>query len=181
MLLFFVVSRSTLPLRATGGILGNPTLRRDHAWTRNAGRGRIRALVVSSDTEVVGREDELALLREFVSGLAQGARAIGIRGEPGIGKTTLWRAAIEVAEAAGLAVLSARCVEAELPLGFAGLSDLVHEALPGVADELSDHIVLRSSLPSTPGSLHQGARYEASPFTTSAMWSNTSPARRLTR
>ena len=96
-------------------------------------------MVVSSDTQVVGREDELALLREFVSALAQGARAMGIRGEPGIGKTTLWRAAIEVGEAAGLAVLSARCVEAELPLAFVGLSDLVDEAFPAVADELSDH------------------------------------------
>ena len=99
----------------------------------------MRALVVASDTQVVGREDELALLREFVSALAQGARAMGIRGEPGIGKTTLWQAAIEVGEAAGLAVLSARCVEAELPLAFVGLSDLVHEAFPAVADELSDH------------------------------------------
>ena len=99
----------------------------------------MRALVVASDTQVVGREDELALLREFVSAMGQGARAMGIRGEPGIGKTTLWRAAIEVGEAAGLAVLSARCVEAELPLAFVGLSDLVHEAFPAVADELSDH------------------------------------------
>ena len=110
-------------------------------------------MVVASDTQVLGREDELALLREFVSALAQGARAMGIRGEPGIGKTTLWRVAVEVGEAAGLAVLSARCVEAELPLAFVGLSDLVHEAFPAVADGFRITTVLR--LPSPSGLKHR--------------------------
>ena len=95
-------------------------------------------MVVAADTHVVGREDELALLREFVATLEHGPRALGIRGEPGIGKTTLWRAAIEAGKTAGL-VLSARCVEAELPLAFVGLSDLVQDAFPAVADQLTDH------------------------------------------
>ena len=62
-----------------------------------------------------------------------------IRGEAGIGKTTLWRAAIESEEAQHLTVLSARCVEAELPLGLAGLSDLLRTCFPRSRDELADH------------------------------------------
>ena len=72
-------------------------------------------LVATSDRQVVGREDELAHLRDFVAAVAQGPRALCIRGEPGIGKTTLWRAAIEGEASIGRRVLSARCVEAELP------------------------------------------------------------------
>jgi DNA-binding CsgD family transcriptional regulator len=96
-------------------------------------------LVVAADTHVVGRDDELGLLRDFVSALAQGSRAMCIRGEPGIGKTTLWRAAIEAGNAAAVFVLQARCVEAELPLAFVGLSDLVQDGFATVADELMDH------------------------------------------
>src|SRR5262245_57080622 len=93
----------------------------------------------TADRQVVGREDELALLRDFVAAVADGPRALCVRGEPGIGKTTLWRAAIEAEEAMGLRVLSARCVEAELPLAFVGLADLVRDDFAAAADELSEH------------------------------------------
>jgi DNA-binding CsgD family transcriptional regulator len=96
-------------------------------------------LVATSDRQVVGREDELAHLRDFVAAVAQGPRALCIRGEPGIGKTTLWRAAIEAEAATRLRVLAARCVEAELPLAFVGLADLVRDDFPAVADELTEH------------------------------------------
>jgi DNA-binding CsgD family transcriptional regulator len=95
-------------------------------------------LVVAADPGVVGREDELALLRQFVSTLERGPQALCIRGEPGIGKTTLWRAAIAAGKTAGL-VVSTRCAESELPLAFVGLSDLVQDAFPAVADQLTDH------------------------------------------
>src|SRR5262249_11478876 len=93
----------------------------------------------TSGRQVVGREDEIALLREFVAAVAQGPRALCIRGEPGIGKTTLWRVAIQAEEAKGLRVLSARCVEAELQLAFVGLADLVQDDFAAVADELTGH------------------------------------------
>lgn len=96
-------------------------------------------MAVAADTSIVGREDELALLREFVAASAQGPRALTVRGEAGIGKTTLWRAALDDARAAGVTVLSARCVEAELPLSFVGLSDLVQDSFAAVADRLTDH------------------------------------------
>ena len=62
-----------------------------------------------------------------------------IKGQAGIGKTTLWRAAIESEREQHHTVLSARCVQAELPLGLAGLSDLLQDVLPAVTDEVADH------------------------------------------
>ncbi len=50
----------------------------------------------------------------------------------------LWRAAVEEAEAAGATVLVTRCVEAEMPIAFGGLADLLGESLPEVAEELPE-------------------------------------------
>jgi hypothetical protein len=44
-----------------------PTVRRPTVWKRSQARRRIRAFVAISDTRVVGREDELALLRGLLS------------------------------------------------------------------------------------------------------------------
>jgi tRNA A37 threonylcarbamoyladenosine biosynthesis protein TsaE len=43
---------------------------------------------------VVGRETELATIREFVAGIAAGPRDLLLKGAVGIGKTTLWRAGL---------------------------------------------------------------------------------------
>jgi len=131
--------RSTVPPPAPRRILGTPTVRPPTPWKPRSGWRTIGALVATSDSHVVGREDEIALLREFVAAVAQGPRALCIRGEPGIGKTTLWRAAIEAVEGTALRVLSTRCVEAELPLAFVGLADLVQDDFAAVADQLIEH------------------------------------------
>src|SRR5215211_767836 len=94
-------------------------------------------LVAVAAPDIAGREDEIARVGEFLARSAEGPRALVIRGEPGIGKTTLWRAAIERADAQGVTVLSARCVEAELPLGLAGLADLLEDTFP--VDRLAEH------------------------------------------
>ena len=94
-------------------------------------------VAVAADRELLGREDELARLTELVSGLPDGPRAITLRGEPGIGKTMVWRAGLELAQETRL--LSARCVEAELPLALVGLSDLAGDAFGDVAGELAEH------------------------------------------
>ena len=95
-------------------------------------------MAVAADPELVGREDELASLRAFVASVRQGPRALVLRGDPGIGKTTVWRAGVE-GSPKSCTVLSARCVEAELPLALVGLSDLVGDRLGDVAGELADH------------------------------------------
>jgi DNA-binding CsgD family transcriptional regulator/DNA polymerase III delta prime subunit len=73
--------------------------------------------------EVVGREAELARLRTFVE--TGSPRALLLTGEPGVGKTTLWEAAIDAAREQGLRVLSARPSGAEAQLAFEGLIDLL--------------------------------------------------------
>ncbi len=48
-----------------------------------------------------------------------------IEGEPGIGKTTLWLAAVESARDKGFQVLSARAAAAESVLAYTALADLL--------------------------------------------------------
>lgn len=85
------------------------------------------ALSVSS---LVGREAELGAVEAFLR--SERPLAVAIVGEPGIGKTTLWQAGVELARARGARVLVARPTESESRLGFAGLADL----LADVPDEL---------------------------------------------
>jgi len=82
--------------------------------------------------EIVGRDEELAALHQFVVRPANGPAALVLSGEAGIGKSTLWRAGVEAAREQGLRVLTARPTEAEKPLALTGLGDL----LDGVAQEV---------------------------------------------
>src|SRR6266540_5675409 len=86
--------------------------------------------------EVVGREEELAAVREALAQVETGATAAIVEGEPGIGKTTLWLAGIDAAENEGFRVLVSRPVEAESQLSYAGLGDLLATVPDGVLDEL---------------------------------------------
>src|ERR687887_2467129 len=75
---------------------------------------------------VNGREKELAAIDDLLAPSTRaGIRALAIEGEPGIGKTTLWREGIARAEAEGYLVLSCRAAQAETRLSFAGLADLL--------------------------------------------------------
>ena len=78
---------------------------------------------------VLGRDAELASLRDFVERAASGAAALVLEGEAGMGKTTLWRAAVEHAEGVGLTVLHAQPVESETTLSYAGIGDLLDPVL----------------------------------------------------
>ena len=95
-------------------------------------------VAVVADRELLGREDELTRLNELVSLLPEGPRAVTLRGQPGIGKTTVWRAGLALSQET-CTLLSARCVEAELPLALVGLTDLAGDAFGDVAGELADH------------------------------------------
>ena len=81
---------------------------------------------------VVGRDAELASIRAFVAGISRGASALVLEGEAGMGKTTLWRAGVEAAEAEGLCVLQAEPAESETALSFSGLGDLLDPVLDEV-------------------------------------------------
>src|SRR5919202_396755 len=74
----------------------------------------------------LGRDVELARLRAFLERRPEdGAAALLLEGEPGIGKTALWQAATEAARERGFRVLLARPSEAERTLSFAALADLL--------------------------------------------------------
>jgi DNA-binding CsgD family transcriptional regulator len=88
--------------------------------------------------ELVGRERETEQLKWFVDHFPEGARAVLMRGEPGFGKTMIWRDAVGTAMTAGIRVLATRCVEAEMPIALAGLSDLLETAFGEIADELAE-------------------------------------------
>ena len=62
---------------------------------------------------VIGREDEVAVLANFLAAGRDTSEALALDGEAGIGKSTLWLAGVEHAGAQGLRVLSSRPAEAE--------------------------------------------------------------------
>jgi DNA-binding CsgD family transcriptional regulator len=91
--------------------------------------------VTAEQTEsAIGRELELAALREFVQA-GRAAQACVLTGGPGIGKTTLWEAGIGAARERGLRVLLARPSGAEARLAYATLIDLLDDV---GADELAE-------------------------------------------
>src|SRR5687768_9397969 len=89
--------------------------------------------------EIVGREEELGALRTRVGpdSVIAGPAAIALEGEAGIGKSTLWRAAVEHARDQGRRVLSARPAESERGLAHAGLGDLLEGVLDDILPELT--------------------------------------------
>jgi DNA-binding CsgD family transcriptional regulator len=92
----------------------------------------------SSTTDVVGREAELRRMAEVVGSSGPGLSAVVVEGEPGIGKTTLWREALRIAREQGSTVLSCRAASHETRLSFAGLADLVGPVLDDLRPSLPD-------------------------------------------
>ena len=87
-------------------------------------------------TEIIGREEELAELREFLDAVGRVPAAFLMEGDPGIGKTVLWRAGVELARARDLRVLTAIPATAETRLAFAALADLLGPVLGDVLTNL---------------------------------------------
>lgn len=74
---------------------------------------------------IVGREGELAVVEAFLAEDDRSARTLAIVGDPGIGKTTVWREAVRRARERAAVVLVAGPAESEARLSFAGLTDLL--------------------------------------------------------
>ena len=87
--------------------------------------------------EVIGREHELDTVEAFPDRLEAGPSALVLSGEAGIGKTILWEAGVEEARVRGCRILLCHGVEAEASLSYAGLSDLLADALDDVAASLA--------------------------------------------
>jgi DNA-binding CsgD family transcriptional regulator len=86
---------------------------------------------------VVGREPELASLREFASNIRAGAAAFVLQGDAGVGKTTLWEAGVAGSKTDGCRVLSSRPAESETSLSFSGIGDLLDPVLDEALASLS--------------------------------------------
>jgi DNA-binding CsgD family transcriptional regulator len=84
---------------------------------------------VDPQTELVGRDDELAWLFGIVGELPDRGGAFVLRGDAGIGKSALLAAASDRALALGFTVLSASGVESEAQLPFAALHQLLLPSL----------------------------------------------------
>jgi len=90
----------------------------------------------AGEIEVVGRDEELASVHDFLDAVDRLPAALVIEGEAGIGKTTLWRAGIAFAEELGYRVLSTRPAQAESQVSYAGLADLLEPVLGEALAEL---------------------------------------------
>jgi DNA-binding CsgD family transcriptional regulator len=84
------------------------------------------------------RPAEAEAVGDFLNSACREPTGLVVAGEPGIGKTTLWLAAVEQARERGFGVLSARVAAAETGLAYAALADLVHGVEAGVLDRLPD-------------------------------------------
>lgn len=83
---------------------------------------------INRDRSVVGREAEQRRIDRFLADMSHGARSLVVQGDAGVGKTTLWRWAIEQADLLGYQILMSRAAEDEMPLAFATLADLFDNA-----------------------------------------------------
>ena len=63
---------------------------------------------------------------------------LSFEGEPGIGKTTVWRVAVDSARARGHTVLTCSAAAAEAQLSHTALRDLLADHFVAIADRLHD-------------------------------------------
>ncbi|QEN12030.1 AAA family ATPase [Mycolicibacterium sp. ELW1] len=86
--------------------------------------------------QIVGRSHELQRVEEVLERARHAPTAMILDGQAGIGKSTVWRAAIESARAAGFMVLTTTGAAAEVGLAWAGLADLLADIDDAMLAEL---------------------------------------------
>jgi hypothetical protein len=85
---------------------------------------------------IVGRDAEMAVVRRFLDDASSEWCALHLHGPAGIGKSTIWQAALAEADALGFRVSRTRPTEAEATLPFSGLNDLFGDLLDEIQPEL---------------------------------------------
>ena len=81
------------------------------------------------DSQLVGRDVEVALVDAIIEGLPERGAALVVSGEPGVGKSALLHYARDRADALSLRTLTAAGVESEAELAFAGVHQLLYPIL----------------------------------------------------
>ena len=111
---------------------------------------------MADEEAVVGRAAELENVDRFLGAVSAGPVALVLRGEPGIGKTTIWHQAVARGEHASYTVLTCRPSSAETNLPYAGLGDLfarvdddIVRALPAPQQRALDVALLRADAETT--------------------------------
>jgi DNA-binding CsgD family transcriptional regulator len=101
-------------------------------------------------SSLIGRAAERGVVERFLAADLWMPVALVIEGEPGVGKTTLWRDSVAVAVSRGYAVLDVAPAESEQSLSFAALADLLGQlpseavdAIPTVQRQVVDVVMLR--------------------------------------
>ncbi|MDZ4235842.1 MAG: LuxR family transcriptional regulator, partial [Dietzia sp.] len=79
-----------------------------------------------------------AAVREFLTAIRQQPAGLLIEGAAGIGKTTLWSSAVDLAAASGFEVVSARTGQAESVLAHATVAALFSSVAPRILAALPD-------------------------------------------
>lgn len=88
-------------------------------------------MIAATSSPLVARSAELKLLHQLLSPEPPGPRAVLLTGEAGIGKTALWRHAVDRGREHGAVVLTARPAEDEMLGALVGLGDLVDHSKIG--------------------------------------------------
>src|SRR5690349_12322777 len=86
--------------------------------------------------DLKSRPMERRTVDDFLASATVEPSALLIEGEPGIGKTTLWLAAVEQAKNRGFRVLYARAAAAESVLAYTALADLLDDIDAGAWADL---------------------------------------------
>ena len=84
---------------------------------------------MSSSPRLIGRANELAVLFQLVDRASEHGGALVVHGEPGVGKTSLLKAASRRACERGALVLRAAGVQSEADLAFSRLHQLLTPVL----------------------------------------------------
>ena len=87
------------------------------------------SMCAASGPDIVGREAEVQALRGFLDQVPHGFASLALVGDAGIGKTALLHTAVASAKEREYRVLSCRPAKAEADLSFAGLADLLIDAI----------------------------------------------------
>jgi DNA-binding CsgD family transcriptional regulator len=112
--------------------------------------------IVTYVEPLLGRERELAAVGRFLGAIEGGRAAALLEGEPGIGKTALFKTAIDAGRKRGCVILAATPTNAESALSFVGLTDLlsdVHELfaeLPSPQRHALEAALLLDDVPDAP-------------------------------
>src|SRR5919206_2208889 len=91
---------------------------------------------------IVGRQEALTAIDRFLGEARERYVALVVEGEPGIGKTVVWREGVRRGGESGVRVISAQPTQAEAKLGYAALADVLgsvdEEVLSGLPEPQCD-------------------------------------------